>query len=438
MTHDPDQRIPDDPAAIRRSKAARRVFRIIGLALAVVVAAVMYVALFRPSASSGYQNTPTSPASSASSGSPSSSPSPAHQITSHQVLALRALATLAASGTPGSAQFDPTVQFDPTGKIVVAVGVNGQISAWSADNGQPLSNFAALPPGTTTGSGFSESPAFSPDGAEFSIVATDNSGGEVADVWNVATGQETTVPLAAVSSNLTPDSVAPGPGGLIADTYSNGAVGLMAMTSSTGLPDVMLPLHPGAGLGYQISTPTFSPDGGTIAVSDDLGVIHLVNVPGKRLAAALTAEKIYNTQAVNGLVSMDIDTIAFSPDSKLIACGTESGIIRVWDVATGQNVAAFNVNGTASGTAAARPVKTLIFSPDGKTLVTADNADNTLAVWDVASGHQVATLNTGNGTVASAAFTANGTLIAATTGNSAAAHRIELWTTGKPLADSSS
>jgi WD40 repeat protein len=163
-----------------------------------------------------------------------------------------------------------------------------------------------------------------------------------------------------------------------------------------------------------------------------------VNVPGKRLGAALTAEKIYNPEGANGMSSLDIDSVAVSPDSTLIARGTASGIIRVWDVATGQNVAAFNVNGAASGDAAARPAKTPIFSPDGKTLVTADDADSTLAVWDVVSGHQVATLNTGRGAVASAAFTATGTMVAATTGKSATADGIGLWTTGKPLTSSSS
>jgi WD40 repeat protein len=82
-------------------------------------------------------------------------------------------------------------------------------------------------------------------------------------------------------------------------------------------------------------------------------------------------------------------------------------------------------------------VKTLVFSPDGKTLVTADNADSAVAIWDTASGQRVATLEAGTGNVASAAFRANGTLIVATISNNAKYHRIEIWTTAQSLTASS-
>jgi len=225
--------------------------------------------------------------------------------------------------------------------------------------------------------------------------------------------------------------VAPGPNGLTAVEYSNGTLGL---APATGLPDTLAIVHGAPGIGSRLGEPTFSPDGRAIAVSDDLGVIHLINVPGRRLAVVLTAEKIYNNEPImNGVLSKEIDSVTFSPDSKRVACGTESGIIRVWGVTTGRNVSTFNVNGSASGGADARPVKTLIFSPDGKTLITSDNADSTLAVWDVASGRKVATLNAGAGNVVSAAFTADGKLIVATTSNSASGQRIEIWATAAQL-----
>jgi WD40 repeat protein len=254
----------------------------------------------------------------------------------------------------------------------------------------------------------------------------------------VATGQATSVPLPVISSTnspLSPSYAAPGPTGLIADSYPDGTLGLAAM--ATGLPDGMLLVNRAEGSAYQISEPTFSPDGRTIAVSDNLGRIYLISVPGKRLTVTLTAEKIYNTEVNPCCMSrLDIDSTTFSPDSKRVACGSESGIVRVWDTVTGRNVSTFNVNGSASGGAAARPLKTLIFSPDGKSLVTADNADSRLAVWDLASGHKVATLTAGTGNVASAAFMANGTLIVATTRESASGHRIEIWATGQSLAAS--
>jgi WD40 repeat protein len=389
-------RIPDDPGFVKRRKDARRISMTIGLTLAAVIAAAMYVTLFR-------QQAPT-----------------AQHVATNKAVAFHQLAKFTVASVPDS------VQLDPHGKIVVVTD-SGQVSGWSTTSGRRFSSFATVPDSTPAGSRYLTSLMFSPDGKEFSVLDRGGSD-EVAYVWDVATGHATPVPL-DVSSPVSPFYAAPGLNGLIAASYSNGTLGLAAMP--TGQPDAVFWVNRAAGIGYEISEPVFSPDGKTIAVSDNLGRIYLVNIPGKRLAMALTAEKMYNIgNSINGLSPpLDIDSITFSTDSKRIACGSESGIVRVWDVATGRNVSTFNVNGSASGSAAARPVKTLVFSPDGKMLVTADNADSTLAVWDVASGHKITTLTAGTGNVASAAFATDGTLIVATTSDSASGHRIEIWAT---------
>jgi len=405
MARHSSRRSMDDPAAARHLRVARRVSMIIGLTLAVVAAAATYVTLFRAPASTG------------------------SQVSSHNAITLRRLVEFALASAPES------VQLDPDGQMVVVVGGNGKVNAWSTSNRREHHSLASVPDGTVVGSQYGNPLVFSPDGKELSVIGSSASGGEVAYIWNVATGQATSVPLSVISSTTPPSYpsyAAPGPNGLIATSYTEGTLHITVM--ATGLPEAMVLPNRAAGLGYQIGEPAFSPDGRTIAVSDDLGKIYLVNVPGKHLAAALTAERIYNSQSnVNGLSSMDIDTITFSPDSKRVACGSESGIIRVWDVATGQNVSAFNVNGSAPGGAPARPVKTLVFSPDGKMLVTADNADSTVAIWDTTTGQRVATLEAGTGNVASAAFTANGTLIVVTTSNNSKHQMIEIWTTGQSL-----
>ena len=105
------------------------------------------------------------------------------------------------------------------------------------------------------------------------------------------------------------------------------------------------------------------------------------------------------------------ESASLSLDNKVLirAAAAESNqILCVWDAVTGRNVSTFNVNSSASGNAAARPVKTLIFSPDGKTRVTADNADSTLCMG-CGIGPPIAALNPGTGNVATAAFTAGGT-----------------------------
>lgn len=402
--------IPHEQTALRRRKIVRRISMTIGLMIAAFVAAAMVARLFSPQASSSGRQIASREA---------------HKVvtSSQKVITLHQLAEFAVPGVPAPFQLDP-VLLDPDGEIVVAVTGNGQISAWSTSTGQPLSTFSTLPDGVPASSQDLGSPMFSADGKEFSVLG-DGAGSAVADIWNAATGRATGVPLPFGSSTNPAFYATPGPNGLIAVEYSSGTLGL---DPATGPSDALTVVHGGPGSASQLGEPIFSPDGRTIAVSDDLGLIHLVDVPGRRLAGVLTAEKIYNSQSImNGAFSKEIDSVTFSPDSKLIACGTESGIVRVWDVATGRSVSAFNVSGTAPGGADARPVKTLVFSPDGRTLITSDDADSTLAVWNVTSGREVATMNARSGDIVSAAFTTNGKLVVATTSNSASSQRIEVW-----------
>jgi YD repeat-containing protein len=80
--------------------------------------------------------------------------------------------------------------------------------------------------------------------------------------------------------------------------------------------------------------------------------------------------------------SQCVNSVAFSPDGKILASGSHvfnkkaqvvSGEVKLWDVAIGKN--------TANITAHTYLVFCVTFSPDGKTLVSA--SDETIRLWDV-------------------------------------------------------
>jgi WD40 repeat protein/tRNA A-37 threonylcarbamoyl transferase component Bud32 len=73
-------------------------------------------------------------------------------------------------------------------------------------------------------------------------------------------------------------------------------------------------------------------------------------------------------------------SVAFSPDGKRIASGSEDETVKVWDVQTGQELLA--LKGHRGG------VTSVAFSPDGKCLASA-GWDNTVKVWDAQSGREV-------------------------------------------------
>jgi WD40 repeat protein len=152
---------------------------------------------------------------------------------------------------------------------------------------------------------------------------------------------------------------------------------------TTGTPD------PGYGV-------AFSPDGTIVATEGTAdAAIRLWDVrTRKQIGNALQT----NTNGTGG--------IAFSPDGKTIASGTDDGTIQFWDVATGVRRTSFAAHGDADG------VSSVAFSPGGQTLASA-SWDHTVRLWDVASHEPVGPpLETGT-QLSSVAFSADGAVAAA-------------------------
>jgi WD40 repeat protein len=72
---------------------------------------------------------------------------------------------------------------------------------------------------------------------------------------------------------------------------------------------------------------------------------------------------------------------AFSPDGKTLAVGGNGGFIDFWDLTTGKR--------TERRKTALNRVTLLAFTPDGKTLASGDWAEDTITLWDEASGKEI-------------------------------------------------
>jgi WD40 repeat protein/serine/threonine protein kinase len=97
--------------------------------------------------------------------------------------------------------------------------------------------------------------------------------------------------------------------------------------------------------------------------------------------------------------------VAFSPDGRLFGTASEDGTAKLWRTDTLKEVAV--LRGHLLG------VHSIAFSPDGRRVATGSNGREAIKLWDVATGQEVLTLE-GEGSIFSGVtFSADGTLLGA-------------------------
>lgn len=146
----------------------------------------------------------------------------------------------------------------------------------------------------------------------------------------------------------------------------------------------------------------FSPDSALLAVLDNSEVVRLYRVADGSQQAALAGHE----GRVWG--------VAFSPDGALAATAGQDRSVRLWDVASGEELRLLTGHNGQ--------VTALAFSPDGAVLA---SASGDVRLWDVESGRQIAAFSISGIVVAAItdmAFSPDGAVIATLQGP-----RIRLW-----------
>ena len=240
------------------------------------------------------------------------------------------------------------VVFSPNGKNLASSSyLDETVRIWDVHTGEHRRTL-------TEHTGDIEGLAFSPDGK---TLASSGSGDGTIRFWDVRTGDQ----KHAVTGHADyVYSVAFNPDGkFFASGYSDSSIRFWDV--ETGLH---LKTFKGPRLNYDASCLVFSLDGKTLACTDGLDI---------RLQDAHTGEeKMLLTGHEWGMHSM-----ALSPDGDTLASGSEDTTIRLWDMHTGEHKRTLNGHTDR--------VYSVAFSTDGKTLASGSD-DNTIRLWSVDTG----------------------------------------------------
>lgn len=140
-----------------------------------------------------------------------------------------------------------------------------------------------------------------------------------------------------------------------------------------------------------VNSVAFSGDSKLLASGSDDDTIKLWNVANQ--------QEIRTLKGHSGWVW----AVAFSPDSKTLASSSADKTIKLWNLETGEEIS--TLKGHSDG------VTSITFSPDGKTLASG-SLDKTIKLWNLETGQEIGTLKGHSNGVASVAFNHDGTTVA--------------------------
>ncbi len=167
------------------------------------------------------------------------------------------------------------------------------------------------------------------------------------------------------------------------------------------------PVQPGAfGLGHV----AYSPKGSSLALGTAFGVY------------------LYDTESRQSTGRIDtggaVSSIAYSPDGGLLAAGSSSNSVQIWQADGGSLIHTMQ--------APAGQVNWVAFSPDGSLLAVA-SSDAQIRLWNVADGALAQTLTGHNGPISSVAFSPNGEFVV----SGAADGSVRVWSVQDGIATNS-
>ncbi len=149
--------------------------------------------------------------------------------------------------------------------------------------------------------------------------------------------------------------------------------------------------------GRHVRSLSFAPGGRQLATVSDTGTVRFWDVE-----AGETSQEAKTLRGHTGRVTCH----GFSPDQSRLITGSWDGTARVWNAETGDEVAVLRHEGIVNAAQS---------SPDGRTIVTADDSSGAMTIWDAGSGHRLRSARA-SGAIVVPRFTPDGLRVLAISG----------------------
>jgi WD40 repeat protein len=268
---------------------------------------------------------------------------------------------------PTDAVVDLTLS--PDGKTLLAGGTDGKLRFWDWESGQLTQTIDQT---KDFGKSLIQHVHYSADGRQ---VVCSSAGDNVLRLW-AATGE----PVRRLDKLNNQDAVFSPDGQLLCVSTGTGPIRLI---KATGEPVQILTGHRGASLGV-----VFHPDGKTI-----------LSCAGDKTARLWDVESGKEFRAIE--MPRPIRSIALSPNGRLGLAGLDDGSVRAFDLESGDLRQVF------SGHQEGSVIWSVRFSRDGSRAISACH-DGTFRVWEVATGRELAVSPAQGKPVGGAIFTPAG------------------------------
>ncbi|MCS6851824.1 MAG: protein kinase [Gemmataceae bacterium] len=281
-----------------------------------------------------------------------------------------------------------SVAFSPDGRSIVSGSLDRSVRLWDVHQRRPREE-------CTGHLSFVYAVAFSPDGKTVASAGADRT----IRLWQPLTGEERSVLRGHVAPVLTLAFTPDGRNLISGSTETERPGNLRVWDVSTQQESLTIPAAttPGATL-------IFAPDSMTLAIAEEKRRVRFVKLPDGTAAGTLPQEPL----AANAL--------AFDPKSRILAVAQEHGRLSLWSLG---NFADRQLIRTVGGGEAVRAVT---FASDGLTLASAGN-DQTIRLWDMATGREVLKLTGHEGSVVALAFSPTAAILASASDD----EKIRLW-----------